>query len=341
VSSPPVLDVAALVLPIPGAEARGGVPLPEPLRAELERLRRPAPESADAGGPGSTRRPAPDFRAILEDGTHALANTSKDLALVLRVVEAATKVHGTAGLRDGLRLAHRVVADCWDWVYPATPTGRGNRFKWLNSTDGNGADFPLTVQKLPLIDCGSDAFCHFDTLDPARAADLDAALSNCKDDRLLATLADLTDAADALYALSSELKKRLGDDDAPDFTSSDKPNLGTALRHCLQTLTQVAGRRNLSPIGQPAPEAGAALSPNSPAPTAPPRDGGSRDDLYAQIDRIALALKRIEPHSPVPYLLERCVKLGKMPFPELMRSVLRDGSGLAELDRLLGLDQGG
>jgi type VI secretion system protein ImpA len=63
--------------------------------------------------------------------------------------------------------------------------------------------------------------------------------------------------------------------------------------------------------------------------------------LYRQLAQIADALKRIEPHSPIPYLLERCVRLGAMPFPELMREVIREAGALDEIDRLLGLTREG
>lgn len=343
---PPVFDIDALVLPIPGAESQGGVPLPGTLLAELNRLRRSAPAVADGGPDG--KRPAPDFRAVLDDATAALINTSKDLDLVVRVVEAATQVHGPAGLRDGLRLLHRVVTDCWDWVYPVSFGARGNRVKWLNTATGAAADFPLTVQRMKLIDCGGDSFSHFDVLDPGRSADLEAALPQCKPERLVVTYAHLTDALATVRELAKELNKRLvtddGDSSAPDLTGPPKEhdmNLGTAIRNCLQSVVQVAARRGVSLDGSSA--ADGAETPNQPtaAPETARAVGGSRDDLYFQLDRIAAALKRIEPHSPVPYLLERCVKLGRLPFPELMRSVLKDSAGLAELDRLLGLEQNG
>ena len=50
--------------------------------------------------------------------------------------------------------------------------------------------------------------------------------------------------------------------------------------------------------------------------------------MYQQIAEIAEALRRLEPHSPIPYLLERCVKLGALPFPELMREVIREATTL-------------
>ena len=340
-SAPPTIEIDDLVKPIPG-DTPGGVPLPEPIRAELERLRKPAAAAAD---PGGGKRPSPDFRAIVGDATDALMNTSKDIALVVRMTEALARVHGPAGLRDGLRLLVRVTADCWDWVHPLPRDGdyavRGNRYKWLNAAD-SGAEFPQTVQLMPVVKCGSEWFCYFDTLDPARAGEVDASLSNLSKQDLIATHEALTDATAALTDLSVELKKRMGDDDAPDFTGSGKPNLGTAIRNCLAFVADVAGKRGVS-LG-PATDAPAGDSPaaatgggGEEGAAKPARLGESRDALYAQIEQIANVLKRIEPHSPVPFLLERCVRLGRMPFPELMRSVLGSTGTVSEMDKLLGL----
>ena len=69
-------------------------------------------------------------------------------------------------------------------------------------------------------------------------------------------------------------------------------------------------------------------------PTGP--GGASRDELYRRVGEIAAALERLEPHSPVPLLLKRCVRLGGMAFPELMRELVREVNTLDEFDRLLG-----
>lgn len=337
-SSDLVLDIESLIRPIPGSDSPGGVPMPEALRAELERLRTTSLVAAD---PGSTKRPAPDFRAIISDATEALTNTSKDIGLVLRLVEAATRVHGVAGLRDGLRLIHRMVGECWDWVHPTSPSGRGNRFKWLNSATG-GAEFPLTIQRLPLIICRPESFSYFDTLDPVRNAEMEKSLADCSPNQLVSVYADLTAAMTALRDLAKELNQRLGEN-APDLTGPSPEtdtNLGGAIRNCLQTVTGVAARKNVTLDGSQ-PDTGTGTPPPETREPAAAPVGGSRESLYQQLDRIAVALKGIEPHSPVPYLLERCVKLGKLPFPDLMKSVLKDSVALGELDRLLGLDSPG
>lgn len=337
-SSDPTLDLDALTQPIPNAATPGGVPLPAALRSELERLRKPAPASADGATPG--QRAAPDFRAIRDDAVVALTETSKDIGILVRLIEANTRLHGAAGLRDGLALAARLVADCWDWLHPipkeADDPARGNRFKWLNNAADGQAEFPQTVQALPLVACGSERFSYFDTLDPVRQAELDAAVGQCDDPALLVTRQDIADAEAALLALAKGLKTRLGAENAPDLTGTDPLNLGTAIRNCRTFVESIVSRRGLTTTKEEKPADDAPPTGDTATTPAPSAGGESRAALYGQLERIAGALKRIEPHSPVPFLLERCVKLGKLPFPELMQAILRDSGALSELDRLIG-----
>jgi type VI secretion system protein ImpA len=66
----------------------------------------------------------------------------------------------------------------------------------------------------------------------------------------------------------------------------------------------------------------------------------TRADLYARLEEIAQTLATLEPHSPVPYMIQRAVALGKLPFPEMMKKLLRPDyhQGLTEMDRELGLE---
>ena len=49
-------------------------------------------------------------------------------------------------------------------------------------------------------------------------------------------------------------------------------------------------------------------------------------------------LQRLEPHSPIPYLVKRAVKLGEMKFPDLMKALIRENATLDELYRLVGVE---
>ena len=64
----------------------------------------------------------------------------------------------------------------------------------------------------------------------------------------------------------------------------------------------------------------------------------SRADAYRMLNAAADMLQRIEPHSPVPYLVKRAVRLGELKFPELMRALVRENAVLDELDRLMGIE---
>jgi type VI secretion system protein ImpA len=50
-------------------------------------------------------------------------------------------------------------------------------------------------------------------------------------------------------------------------------------------------------------------------------------------------LKELEPHSPIPYLIQRAVELGSLPFPELIKELVRDQKILTDLNRELGIKE--
>jgi type VI secretion system protein ImpA len=72
---------------------------------------------------------------------------------------------------------------------------------------------------------------------------------------------------------------------------------------------------------------------------APAAAGGpvtSRDAAYRQLAEVAAALERLEPHSPVPYLIRRAVELRALRFPELVEELTKDSTVLAFLKREVG-----
>ena len=63
----------------------------------------------------------------------------------------------------------------------------------------------------------------------------------------------------------------------------------------------------------------------------------TREDIYNELALAASALERLEPHSPVPFLVRRAVELGALPFPLLMQELIRDANVLTEMNRELGI----
>jgi type VI secretion system protein ImpA len=72
---------------------------------------------------------------------------------------------------------------------------------------------------------------------------------------------------------------------------------------------------------------------------APARAAATRAEAYRQLAQAADLLQTLEPHSPIPYLIQRAIELGKLSFPELIRELVRDANVLSEVNRLVGIKE--
>ena len=52
----------------------------------------------------------------------------------------------------------------------------------------------------------------------------------------------------------------------------------------------------------------------------------NREDAFKKLMEISDFFRRTEPHSPIPYILERAVKWGDMPLETLIRELIPDSS---------------
>ena len=122
--------------------------------------------------------------------------------------------------------------------------------------------------------------------------------------------------------------------DAPGMTG-----LRQALEESRGLVQMILERRSGETSGANAPEAQTdSVDPGAPVRTAAP---ATRDTAYRQLEQAAITLERIEPHSPVPYLIRRAVELGKLPFPQMIKALIREANVLAELNRELGIKEPG
>lgn len=345
-ASPPLLDFDALTAPIT-SDAPAGPPLPYDVRLKLEELRKEINpddyDSDDARRPKEARKP--DWKGIVQLATDTLTSTSKDLLAAARLAEALTFDRGMAGLRDALDLLARLAAECWDRLHPPievgdTPEVREGPFKWLNESDF-GARFPVSLRSTPLITVAGQGFAFVDWQNQTRRGAFESAVASLSEDVCRDLVEDLKIARDRLKALNDTLQDKMGEF-APDLTSSENTeNLGAAVNDCLKVANQILQRKSGSPSGGAAEALGGAQA--SPGASG---DGGAsiahsmagRTDAYRMLNNAADLLQRLEPHSPIPYLVKRAVKLGELKFPELMRALIRENTVLDELNRLMGIE---
>jgi type VI secretion system protein ImpA len=260
------------------------------------------------------------------------------------LVEALVRQRGFDGLHNGLELLTRMSSDCWDRVNPPLddedPDSRGAPLSNMLDDPARGLCFPNLVRSLPVLGdaAGACSFTDWQRLqspgDTNAKTKRDAILAASSPERLETVASDAEACLAELTALRNLLDTKLGSY-APSFS-----HLGEAINDC-KTLAKRA-------LGQLRPESAATEKQANDTVKETgrqeclPHDGAdaatSRRAAYEQIQRAADALARLEPHSPVPYLVQRAVALGSLPFPQMIKQLVREENILSELYRELGID---
>lgn len=344
------LDFDSLIAPIPGDDPAGARDL-SAVRDRLDEMRKEInPESYSRDDP---RRPESakkaDWRGIIELTQDALRSKSKDYLLAARLTEALVKDRGFAGLTAGLHLLRLMTEECWDRMYPKIEEEddldtRARRFDWLDEVD-RGAWFPSTLRLVPMMPPGPDGFGwqHWRDAQGGKSevssADIETAIQMCGREACESLLADLNESWEELDLLSQVLNQKMKTE-----TKNYAPGLSgirSALSDCRTLAQQILVKKGGPAVSSEA-DAGAAVETSggggaqAPGKAAGPRME-SRAEIYARVSEAAAKLRQIEPHSPIPYLLNRAVELGALPFPDLMKALILNADVLRVMNRELGI----
>jgi type VI secretion system protein ImpA len=342
-ASQPLLDFDPLLVPIPGDNPAGGA-IPFEIREKLEEGRKEINlEDFDPEDPAKpTEAKKADWNGIIRLAQETLSKTSKDLLVSARLTEALVKQHGFAGLRDGLHLMRLLVEQCWDRLNPPVEDGdlevRAGPFNWLADAE-KGARFPQSVRRVPLMEAGKgDKTKKFSWLEWRLSQDgkgtvtrdeFEKAILEAPRERFQNLEEDVNQCVDELTQLLQVLNGKMGSA-APGLI-----DLRAAVEDCRKLVKQI-----LSQKGGGAGEGGEAGSDGTGEGGVADRHG-SREQAYRQLAQAAALLRQLEPHSPIPYLIQRAVELGSMPFPQLIRALIREPNILSELNRELGIKESG
>ncbi len=347
--TPSTFDIEALLEPIAGdritgdprAYARG-------LRSQLSELRTPHRSSNpdDPDQDGSLE--CVDWMGITVVATEALRETTKDLRIACHLTEAALQHWGIAGLRDGLTLLRKLADLYWNDLAPELdpddPDVRCSPLENLLDDPNRGPRIPSVVRSLPLLAAGAQRLSLMEATGQAgdlTQAEVAAAIRQV-------TVPDASQLADEVDGALAELESfqqvmidRMGEY-APTFL------------HLKESL-EVVGQW-LHTVLAPQLEARQAVDEPAavPLPRQPKKQTSGDDpmvvvdqtfqlraDAYRQLSAAAETLQQIEPHSPIPYMVQRAVQLGQLPFPALMAQLVNEESTLQMFNRELGLSSRG
>jgi type VI secretion system protein ImpA len=136
-STPPSVDIDALLQPIREDQPAGRSLIYE---AEYDQIREARRSEEDIPQGAWTRdTKVADWDGVVDLAVACLTTKTKDLQIAAWLTEALTRLHGFAGLRDGMRVLLGIQEGYWDSYYPQVEDGdldsRVGPFLFLNQAN--------------------------------------------------------------------------------------------------------------------------------------------------------------------------------------------------------------
>jgi type VI secretion system protein ImpA len=264
------------------------------------------------------------------------------------LTEALAKQHGFVGLADGLELLRRLIEECWERIYPSIEDGdlevRAGPFNWLGESD-RGARFPPALRTFAIVRGteGAYGWMHWRQAQDGKGKTtvtreaFDKATQSTTREQAQEVVDAIARATRELNALAVLLNERLAG------VAPGMSDLRSALADCSTLAEQVLKLKGPAPTEEAPAEDGQAGEGEGGGGTSA-RTGramATRADVYQRLGEAANLLEQMEPHSPVPYLVRKAVELGGLPFPQLMKALIREeyGQALIEMNRELGIKE--
>jgi type VI secretion system protein ImpA len=308
-----------LIAPIPG-DNPAGANLDYELRRKLDEFRTEFDPAQY--GEGSPEREQPkreaNWAGVIEQTKSMLSKKSKHILYAARLAEAITMAHSFAGVRDGIKLLRLMFVECWDRMMPpieeaGDEAARVAQVNWLGDPT-SGAFFPTKIRKLAMFSSGGTPLSWQSWKDGQ--GDFESGADAAPMERCQLLVDDISAAIEEVRSFDTVAQEKV---------PAEPPELGEvsrALNDCLVLARQALARKQGMDTGVPGEEGAAgSATPGAAGGTA---QVANREGVYREIDRLAGLLERLEPHSPVPMLLRRAIRLGPLKFHELVAVLTKD-----------------
>ncbi|WP_035059826.1 type VI secretion system protein TssA [Andreprevotia chitinilytica] len=284
----------------------------------------------------------------------ALVHRSKDLQLAAWLLEARLNITGMDSIAPCMVLMDLLCRRYWPTLHPQLKNGeathRANLVSWINEK------LLSTIRQTPITASGNREFCWADweqarrneairaeggrnaqPTEGATLAEFNAAASATHRDSYLWLYDTLKHALEAIAQFSATLREYLG----PDAPGLHK--LADLLERILSLAEAELYRRGIRPEAVLADMAEEAQDDtlSEEQMTSPRQLSGQiieREEAYARLAEAADFLMRLEPHSPVPYLVRRAIEWGNLNTVELYQQLFLKFNGQISIFELLGLE---
>lgn len=355
-TSPPVIDIEALLVPLSADQPGGTNPRADGSATSLYYRIKDARNAARAAERGALENDGgvpEEWEQVQSVSLQLLETQAKDLEVAAWLTEALVRLEGFAGLRDGLTLIARLVDTFWDGLFPEPDDdGLETKVGPVAGLSGSGAPGTL-LQPIRTLRFTRGATASYSLWHYEQAADLDKQTDQARRDARIAagviTMAQFQQsvketAADeihsvfeavegslaALAAMAESFRKAAGNE-APSISA-----LRDLLSQVAGTIRFVAADKLAAAsaageaaeaVASEAAEAGVADAPRAagaPAPVRRTEGFASRDEALAELTKIAAYFRKTEPHSPLSYTIDEAVRRGRLSLPELLVELAQD-----------------
>ncbi len=371
----PVLDLDRLLTPVSG-EQPAGPELKSAAQSEERNLYYAVRDARKKAGDAERRvrafellteeerkqepgSPEPaDWEAVSRLSIAALAR-SKDLWITAWLIEALTRLHGFAGLRDGVRLAQLLCDRFWDDVHPQPTKEEGltPRFMQLSNLNGSDSEGTLVaaIMNVPITAPRTIRPCSYadykdatelERKDPkvrSRRVEQGAvtidmfqrAIAETSVDFFENLLDDLQQATEAVTSFTTLLGSRVADKASLPPSSRIRETLDDCLRLCRSLTKDILHREEPGDAG----EVGVPATSTEKSGSADGSAVETRQEALRTLLRVSEYFRRTEPHSPVSYALEQAVRWAHMSLPDLLSELITDKSTRDEIFKRAGITQ--
>ncbi|CAM3826904.1 type VI secretion system protein TssA [Parendozoicomonas haliclonae] len=318
------------------------------------------------------------WKPVLEKGEQILANTSKDLEIAGWMIEAAVRLYGFAGLRDGLTVLRGLVDNFWDGLYPEPDEdGLETKVAPITGLNGDGAEGTLLT---PIRNCpitaegnkGEYSFFEYQQIydaskisDEEKRAERYETLGSSLEDvqQTIATTGDqfYLDLLDDLEICNSEYKAL--NDALYEHCSHDAPPssqitslLDEVLRSARFLCQDIVARAEAQSAQEDAEEyttdSDTEVSgfDTEQSVTRAVIQGGAgmmagpivdREQALKQLEEVSKYFRTYEPHTPIADGIDRLVRWGRMTVAELMMELMPEETARGIFSQLTGVAMDG
>jgi len=304
-----------------------------------------------------------DWLPLLEQCSKAIKTESKDIEYLAWLIEAMCRIYGFKGLAFGFKVAHNLIENHFDDLYPTLDSDdeiwdKVSALVGLNGSAGEGT-LIIPIKSIYLTDSvsmNSYSFWEYQQgYDVSRLSDdkrekkitqgavdfelIEKSAAETSTDFFVSLKLDIEEAIDQFSTLSEVMDRVTGQ---PQPTSNIKQALEVslaALKHVaadkLEAAEQALAQKNASENVELETENDAGVE--GVVEKANSNEINSRENAISKLKEIATFFRKTEPHSPMSYTIEQVIRWSELSLPELLNELITDSDARTGYFKLSGI----